>query len=239
MYAMEGCFMKKRKRGGLLDFFVNALLVGLIVALYAATSSPLAQAAMARSYGSPVYRGQAKGKVALQFAVSWNAQAMESILDTLKANDTRVTFAVSGAWAEENPALCKRIFDEGHELATMGYDPGKDGRLSWVVEDLRRSLEAIESASGATVRLYYSGDRNLAVSSGAAQALGLTHVLCTKDLLCARGTAADILERVSEAPIEGSILLMQPTSAAAEALSGLIQAFQEKGIRPCATADVL
>ena len=231
--------MKKRKPGKVLNFLVNALLVGLIAALYLVTSKPSAQAAMAQAYGSPVYRGQATDKAALQFAVSWNAQALESILDTLKENDTRATFAVSGMWAEENPELCKRIFDEGHELATMGYDVQHDGRLSWGTEDVRKSLEVIESVCGATVSLYYSGDRNLAVSSGAAQTLGLTHVLCTVDLLCARGSAEDILSRALQNPIEGSIMLMQPTAAAAQALGGLIKAYQEKGIRLTATADVL
>lgn len=231
--------MKKYRIGKIADLLVNTLLISLIVALYIVTSGPEVQTAMAEAYGSPVYRGRTEGKIALQFAVSWNAQAMGDILDTLKANSARVTFAVSGLWAEENPELLKRICDEGHELATMGYDPSLDGRLSWVTEDIRRSLEAIETLSGATVKLYYSGSRRLAVSSVAAQSLSLTHVLCTADLLCARGTAEDIIARALQNPIDGSILLMQPTAAAAEALPGLIAALQEKGIRVAATADVL
>ncbi|MCE5235435.1 MAG: polysaccharide deacetylase family protein [Clostridiaceae bacterium] len=231
--------MKKRRIGKIADLLVNALLIALIAALYIVTSGPEVQTAMAEAYGSPVYRGRAEGKIALQFAVNWNAQAMGDILDTLKANSARVTFAVSGRWAEENPDMLKRICDEGHELATMGYDTSLDGRLSWVTEDVRRSLEAIETLSGATVKLYYSGIRSLAVSSAAAEALSLTHVLCTADLLCARGTAEDIIARALQNPIDGSILLMQPTAAAAEALQGLIAALQEKGIRVAATADVL
>ncbi|HWS29151.1 MAG TPA: polysaccharide deacetylase family protein [Clostridia bacterium] len=231
--------MKKHRTGKAFEFTVNALLVFLIVTLYLVTGNPEAQQAMALSYGTPVYRGQAEGKIAVEFAVSWNAQALTDILDTLKENDTCVTFAVSGEWAEGNPELLKRMYEDGHELATMGYDPNKDGRLSWVTEDVRRSLEAIESGSGATVRVYYSGNRNIAVSSGAASALSLTQVICTSDLLCARGTAEDILARALQSPIEGSIVLMQPTSEAAKALQGLIDAFQEKGIRLTTVKDVL
>ena len=231
--------MKQQKPGRAASFFINVVLIALIGALYLATSGPAAQTAMAQAYGAPVYRGRASGAIALQFAVSWNAAAMDDILDTLVAQETRVTFAVSGKWAEENQELCKRMFEDGHELAAMGYDAEKDGRLSWVTEDVRKSVEAIEAVSGAKVRLYYSGGRNIAVSSGAAEALGLTHVLCTADLLCARGTAEDILLRALQNPVDGSILLMEPTASASQALDGLITAFREKGIRLTATADVL
>lgn len=231
--------MKKHKPGKGFEFTVNALLVALIVTLYLVTGNPEAQQAMALSYGSPVYRGQGEGKIAIEFTVSWNAQALLGILDTLKANETCVTFAVSGEWAEQNPELLKRMYEDGHELATMGHDPNKDGRLSWVTEDVRRSLEAIESGSGATVHMYYSGSRNIAVSSGASEALHLTQVLCTTDLLCAKGTAEDIIARALQSPIEGSIVLMQPTSEASKALQGLIDALQEKGIRLTTVKDVL
>ncbi|HWR19911.1 MAG TPA: polysaccharide deacetylase family protein [Clostridia bacterium] len=231
--------MRKHKPGKVFEFSVNALLAILIVTLYLVTGNPEAQQAMALSYGSPVYRGQGDGKIAIEFAVSWNAQALTGILDTLKENDTQVTFAVSGEWAKNNPELLKRMYEDGHELATMGFDPNKDGKLSWVTEDVRQSLEAIEAGSGATVRLYYSGSRNIAVSAGASETLHLTQVLSTTDLLCAKGTADDILTRALQNPIEGSIVLMQPTSEAAKALQRLIDAFLEKGIRLTPIKDVL
>lgn len=231
--------MRKHKPGKVFEFSVNALLAILIVTLYLVTGNPQAQQAMALSYGSPVYRGQGEGKIAVEFTVSWNAQALTGILDTLKENDTQVTFAVSGEWAKNNPELLKRMYEDGHELATMGFDPNKDGKLSWVTEDVRQSLEAIEAGSGATIRLYYSGSRNIAVSAGASETLNLTQVLSTTDLLCAKGTADDILARALQNPIEGSIVLMQPTSEAAKALQRLIDAFLEKGIRLTPIKDVL
>ncbi len=130
----------------------NLLLLLLIAGLYLGTTQP-----QTISVSAPVYRGQAEGKIALQFAVSWDAGALEDILDTLEENHARVTFALSGEWAARNPALARRMAQDGHELATMGYEVGQDGRLSWVQEDVERSLTAIEAAAGVTPTLYYSG----------------------------------------------------------------------------------
>ncbi|MEA4969571.1 MAG: polysaccharide deacetylase family protein [Candidatus Pelethousia sp.] len=212
----------------------NLLLILLIALLYIGTAEP-----QAISVSAPVYRGSAQDAVALQFAVSWNAAALPAILDTLKAQGARATFAVSGSWAKENPALARRMAEEGHELATMGYAPEQDGKLSWVQADLAASVEAIEAAAGVRPALYYSGERGVSVSARAAKKLGLTQVLCTVDLLCARGEAEDIVKRVSDAPIPGSIMLLQPTGAAAEALERVLLALQEKGIRPTTTSQVL
>lgn len=212
----------------------NLLLLLLIAGLYVGTTQP-----QAISVSAPVYRGQAEGKIALQFAVSWDAGALEDILDTLQGENVRVTFAVSGEWAAQNPNLARRMAQEGHELATMGYAAGEDGRLSWVQADVEQSLAAIEAAAGVRPALYYSGGRSVTVSGRAAHKLGLTQILCTADLLCARGEAADILARIPAEPIPGSILLLQPTQAAKEALSGILTALREKGLEPVPVGEVL
>lgn len=224
--------MQRSRKAG--QAITNLLLILLIVGLYIGTAEP-----QVVSVSAPVYRGSARDAVALQFAVSWNAAALPGILDTLQAEGVRATFAVSGAWARENPQLALRMAEEGHELATMGDAPEKDGKLSFVQADLERSLAAIESAAGARAALYYSGSRAVNISARAAKKVGLTQVLCTVDLLCAKGDAGDILKRVSDTPIPGSIMLLQPTASALEALPGVLRALQEKGIEPTTTSEVL
>ena len=224
--------MQRSKAGHVIS---NLFLILLIAGLYLGTTQPQAISASA-----PVYRGQASDAVALQFAVSWNAAALPEILDTLKAQDTQVTFALSGEWAAANPQLARRMAQEGHELATMGQSPDADGKLSFIIEDLETSLETIQAAAGVRPVLYYSGSRSAIVSGRAAKKLGLTQVLCTVDLLCARGEAADIITRVEEsAVIPGGILLLQPTEAAAEALTGVLTALREKGLEPVPIGQVL
>ena len=228
--------MKMRKRSGAL---VNLLLILLIAALYFATSRPDAAAAVAQLYYAPAYRGRAEDAIALQFAVSWEAASLDSILDALAAHGAKATFAVSGAWAENNAALLLRMAADGHEIATMGNDPSLDGKLSEVQRDVAVSLDKIVAACGVRPLLYYSGARNVTVSARAAKKLGLTHVLSTLDLRCAAGSAEEIKQRGLNDPIEGSILLMQPTAAAAEALPGLLNGFKGKGLEAVRVGDVL
>ena len=228
--------MKMRKRSGAL---VNLLLILLIAALYFATSRPDAAAAVAQLYYAPAYRGRAEDTIALQFAVSWEAASLDSILDALAAHGAKATFAVSGAWAENNAALLLRMAADGHEIATMGNDPSLDGKLSEVQRDVAVSLDKIEAACGVRPLLYYSGARNVTVSARAAKKLGLTHVLSTLDLRCAAGSGEEIEQRGLNGPIEGSILLMQPTAAAAEALPGLLNGFKGKGLEAVRVGDVL
>lgn len=225
-----------RRRSCLGSIFTNIFLAVLIIALYHATEQSAKWDVLPVS--APVYRGSGE-KAALQFTVSWNAAALSDIIEMLSTQQVNATFAVSGEWAAENPEMLNRMVQKGHEIAVMGYYPDMDGSLRWVKEDIRRGLNSIEAASGAVPKLYYSGTRNKVMSSMAAKRLGLTHVSCTVDLLCAKGGAEDIIARVPEENIAGSILLLQPTAACSEALGGIIQALKEKGIQPTSTGQVL
>ncbi|MGN0791634.1 MAG: polysaccharide deacetylase family protein [Christensenellales bacterium] len=223
-----------KKKSCLGSIFTNIFLAVLIIGLYHATQ-PGSDVIPA---SAPAYRGSGE-MAALQFTVSWNAAALSDIMDILKDADTAATFAVSGEWAEQNPDALRRMAEEGHEIATMGYYPNMDGGLSWVKEDLERAISSIESVCGERPALYYVGDRSIAVSSIVSKKMKLTQVSCTIDLLTAKGSGADIISRLPEKPIEGSIMLLQPTAACAEALPGILAALEQKGLKAVCTGDVL
>ncbi|MEL7607922.1 MAG: polysaccharide deacetylase family protein [Bacillota bacterium] len=231
--------MKTQRRGVLGRQMVNILLACLIILLYVATSHPNVQSVMGTLYAGPIYRGQGEGKAALYVAVDWNAAALESILDELQASGTHITFCVGGTWAKDNPELLRRIAADGHEIGTMGMDPGNDGDLPFVMEDLDASVSAIKNGCGVTASFYYSGTRSIPNSTRAAQALGLVHILCTVDLLSARGDETEILARALDQPFDGTILLMQPTAAAARALPQIIAALKQKGLEVVPVGDVV
>lgn len=210
--------MKRRAKNG---WAINLFLAFIIISLYLVTSRQDAAQVMASLYAGPAYRGRSDDKIALEFAVSWNAAAMEDILATLKDKDTSATFVVSGKWARENADMLKRIADEGHEIGTMGDDPSFDGNLSETKADIQKSLESIKTASGVDTVLYYSGSRSVAVSARASRALGLTHVLSTIDLRCGYGSKDDIIKRGLNEPIIGSIILLQPRERAPMRWAGL------------------
>ena len=218
---------------------INFILLGLICILYLSTSHPAAQSAMGRATLTPVYRGHAKDRIALQIAVDWNASALEAILETLRSRDLTVTFAVSGNWASENAELLRQIVQDGHEIATMGSRTELDGDTAWLKADLTDSITKINKACGVQPVLYYSGTREVTRSCRAAQSLSLTHVVCTVDLLSGRGNSSDILNRALENPFEGSIMLLQPTAAAEKALPSILEALEEKGLIVGTVSSVL
>ena len=230
--------MRRRKEAGRAsNFFINIGLVLVVCVLYFVTSNHDALSVL--PVMAPVYRGSARDSVALQLVVDWNASAISGIMDTLEEADVNITFAVSGEWARENPALLVRMAAEGHEIAVIGDRPALDGKLSEVVEDVEKAVQSVKEICGYNVRLYYSGERAQAVSAKAAEKLGLRQVLCTADLLCAKGSAEDIVLRALDAPIQGSILLLQPTKAAQQALPVLLEQFEQKGLRVTGTSGVL
>ncbi|MBQ9832816.1 MAG: polysaccharide deacetylase family protein [Clostridia bacterium] len=234
--------MRTRKQTAASGIVVNVLIITMIAALYFSTSSDVMVPAAAADvfYAPPIYRGQADDAVALQFAVDYQASALEDILDTLSQNDIKLTFAVSGKWARDNAKLLKRIVDEGHEVATMGNDHSSDGNLSWVVSDVEKSLDTVELISGTRPTLYYSGEyRSIPVSSYAAEKLDLTQVLCTVDLLCARGSSADIIQRFEKVCEPSSIILAQPTKAMSESLDDIIKILKSKGLSVTTVSDIL
>lgn len=214
---------QRLRRGG--AFLIDLLLLLMVSALYVGTGDA---GRVVTPVMAPVYRGSGKG-TALLCTVDWEAAALPAILDTLAAQDACITFAVSGRYARENPDMLRRMAEDGHEIATMGDDPAMDGTLGAVVADVRASAEAIAAVTGRQPALYYSGGRNVNVSARAAKKLGLTQVICTADLLCAKGNGADIAERASEAAIQGSILLVQPTAAFHQSLQALLAQLQTKG----------
>ena len=77
----------------------------------------------------------------------------DGILETLAARRVRATFFILGWIAERYPALVRRIGDQGHELASHSYWHRRVFDLSpqEFDEDLARSIDAIESASGRRV----------------------------------------------------------------------------------------
>lgn len=77
----------------------------------------------------------------------------EWIVETVTGAGVQATFFVLGWIAERYPRLVRLIADHGHELATHSYWHRKVYELSPAEfrDDMRRSIDAIESAGGARV----------------------------------------------------------------------------------------
>ena len=71
------------------------------------------------------------------------------ILDCLKQNGVKATFFCTANFATHSPLVMNRIKDEGHEIASHGYN-----HWTFKVEDLKKSKEVLEEMMGVKIRGY-------------------------------------------------------------------------------------
>jgi polysaccharide deacetylase family protein (PEP-CTERM system associated) len=78
------------------------------------------------------------------------------ILDLFAKVDAKGTFFTLGWVAERNPALIKRIADEGHEIASHGYDHARVFNFTReeFAADLAKAQAILEDATGAAIKGY-------------------------------------------------------------------------------------
>ncbi len=77
----------------------------------------------------------------------------EKILQILDEYDTKGTFFVVGWVAKKFPGLVRRIFEEGHEIASHSYNHTLSNEMTQgeFKEDVQRSIEILEDVTGEKV----------------------------------------------------------------------------------------
>ncbi|MFZ5784887.1 MAG: polysaccharide deacetylase family protein [Acidobacteriota bacterium] len=121
----------------------------LIVPRLAAAAPAESGAALVVRCGSP-----SKAEVALTFDDGPTGKHTPRVLAILKQHKVQGTFFVLGGMARRNPALLKRIVDEGHLVASHSYTHPKRASVETWRDELRRTDEAIR-AGGVTPSPYF------------------------------------------------------------------------------------
>ncbi len=102
--------------------------------------------------------------VALTFDAGSDTGFAANILDTLQQKGVRATFGMTGQWAENNPALLRRIVNDGHALINHSYDhysfTGLSSRRTALTQELRwneidRTEQIVHDLTGATTKPYF------------------------------------------------------------------------------------
>jgi len=185
-------------------------------------------------------------EVALTFDAGSDAGHTATILDVLASNGIRATFALTGEWVEQNPALARRIASDGHDVMNHSYDhPSFTGVSSDDValttesrwDQLDRAENAIRSVTGQTSLPYFRppfGDQDASVAADTG-ARGYRYlVMWTVDSLGWTGLApSEVVRRCVEHVEPGAILMFHVGSAStdAEALQDLIDQLSANGYR--------
>ncbi|MDI6709371.1 MAG: polysaccharide deacetylase family protein [Bacillota bacterium] len=192
----------------------------------------------------PVCEGsRASARIALTVNVDWGEEYLPLILETCAAKNVRLTFFITGRWAEKFPDMVRRISAAGHEVGSHGYAHPHPDHLSvdGNLHDIRRAEDVLTRILGVRPRLYAPpyGERGPAVLQ-AAESAGYRTVLWSVDSVDWRHRdRAYIVRRVTGRAHNGAIVLMHPTEATAAAMPELIESLKDKGYELVTVSELI
>lgn len=174
-----------------------------------ATSAPPFVVKGEISRGNP-----AKKQIIFTFDGGAGTNSAQKILEVVKAHNLKVTFFITGKFAEKNPELIKQIAAEGHEIFNHTHSHPHltqitDGQIK---EELSKTEQIISSLTGKTTKPYFRppyGDRNGHVLEVAKQE-GYQSVFWTFDAFdwMTDKTEKQVKDRIYSNLKNGAIILM-------------------------------
>lgn len=175
------------------------------------------------------------GKLAFTCNVDWGEEVIPDLLEIFRENQIKITFFVSGKWAENNPELLKQMALDGHEIQNHGYAHKLCTQISVekAKEEILKTEAAILEVIGVKTTVFAppSGDFD-DTTVALCQELGYTLSLWSADTIDWKeeSTADVIKQRVLKKELNGAIVLMHPKRETAKALPDLIQEIKAQNI---------
>ena len=193
----------------------------------------------------PIYNVQTEeNKVAFTMNCAWNANDIDSILETLKNNDVHITFFVVGEWVDKYPEAVKKIHDAGHEIASHSNTHPHVNKLSAEknLEEINLSVSKIEKITGEKTKLYrapYGEYNNTVIKT--AQDNGYYCIQWNLDTLDYEGlTGEEMWKRLKNKLEKGSIILSHNgTKHTAKSLDMLIKNIKAQGYELVTVSELI
>ena len=176
--------------------------------------------------------------------LGWESEYVEGILEALKKEDVKITFNVTGRWAEKNQDLLLKIKEQGHEIGNHGHRHLDYANLSYEenLEQIKTSKTIIEDIIKEQTKFFQAPSGSFGENTvKAATELGYTSIKWDIDTIDwnNRKEPEVVIERVKKKNIkENSIVLMHPTYATTECIDDIIQIIRDKGLKPGRLSDV-
>lgn len=228
--------------------YVIALSTIVILFIMASTIINRKDGIIATSASSkelPVYSVDTKEKkIALTMNCAWNADDIDSILDTLSKNKIHITFFMVGDWVDKYPEYVKKISDNGHEIANHSNTHPHVNQLNIDknIEQIKLCSEKIEKITGNKTTLYRGpyGEYNDTVISAANELKHIT-IQWNLDTLDYTGlTGEEMWKRLDSKLSNGSIILSHNgTKHTADSLELLLHNIKEKGYEIVTVSELI
>ena len=197
--------------------------------------------------GSEIARGSSdRPQVALTFDCGSVPGTTAALLEVLRQYKLRVTFFITGEYADRNPELMKEIARDGHEIANHTYTHPDLTTLSdtAIRDELQRAEAAIQRATGHSSKPWMRmpfGARDNRVLAIVREA-GYTSIYWSLDSgdWQADATAAGVRDKVLSNTANGYIVVEHCAAAqTAQALPAIIQGLQSKGLSIVSVSTLL
>ena len=193
----------------------------------------------------PIYNVQTDtNKVALTMNCAWNADDIDQILKVLKQNNVKITFFLVGDWIDKFPEAEKKIYEDGHEIASHSNTHPHVNNLTYEenIEEIEKSNEKIEKITGQRTQIYRApyGEYNNTVIQ-AAQDKGYYTIQWSLDTLDYTGLTGDEMwNRIQDKVKAGDIILTHNgTKHTADSLDMLIKNIKQKGFEIVTVSNLI
>ena len=193
----------------------------------------------------PIYNVKTKENVvSLTMNCAWNADDIDSILETLNKCNVKITFFIVGDWADKYPEAVKKISENGHEIGNHSNTHPHVNKLNIDknCEEITKCSEKLKSITGKDINVYRCpyGEYNNTVIN-AANSLNYYSIQWSLDTLDYTGlTGNEMWNRLDGKINNGDIILMHNgTEHTADSLELIIKNIQSKGFEIKKVSDIL
>lgn len=231
----------------IITYFVSffTVIVLFFVASTINDNSKTVETSSANERLLPIYNVKTdEEKVAFTMNCAWNADDIDSILETLKNNDVKITFFMVGEWIDKYPEAVKKIYEAGHEIANHSDTHKHVNNLSYKenVQEIKNANEKIKNITGAENKLYRApyGEYNNTVIK-AANENGYIPIQWNLDTLDYTGiTGEEMWNRIKGKIKKGDIILSHNgTKNTANSLDMLIKNIKKEGFDIVRVSDLI
>lgn len=193
----------------------------------------------------PIYSvDTSEKKVAFTMNCAWDANDIDSILETLKKHDIHITFFMVGDFVTKYPEAVKKISEVGHEIGNHSdtHPHVNNLNLEKNIEQIQKCSEKIEKITGKKTNLYRGpyGEYNDTVIR-AAKSQNSETIQWNLDTLDYSGlTGEQMWKRLENKLAPGSIILSHNgTKHTADSLDMLITNIKKKGYNIVTVSELI
>ena len=193
----------------------------------------------------PIYNVQTdENKVALTMNCAWNADDIDSILQTLEKHNVHITFFMVGDWVDKYADAVKKIADKGHEIGNHSNTHPHVNQLNLEknIAEIEETAKKIKKITGKATTLYRGpyGEYNDTVIQ-AAEAQNHYTIQWNIDTLDYSGlTGEEMWSRIENKLEKGSNKLMHNgTKHTADSLDSILSKIKQKGFKIVTVSDLI